>query len=100
MVPCDGGVLLVARYTATAVPDDATAAGRAEPQMTAVFDVGQNSHANFAHLAAAPGAGTTPPRARPSGRTQRPEIRMYLNRGPAPQHDVDHSDKTAFVQSL
>jgi transposase len=57
--------LLVARYTAvaTAGPTSATAAGRAGPQMTVVFDAGQNSHANFAHLAAAGLAfvGSVPP---------------------------------------
>lgn len=57
--------LLVARYTALAAvgPEGATAAGRAEPQMTVVFDAGQNSHANFAHLAAAGLAfvGSVPP---------------------------------------
>jgi transposase len=57
--------LLVARYTAvaTAGPERATAAGRAGPQMIVVFDAGQNSHANFAHLAAAGLAfvGSVPP---------------------------------------
>ncbi len=57
--------LLVARYTAvaTAGPEDATAAGSAAPQMTVVFDAGQNSVAHFAHLAAAGLAfvGSVPP---------------------------------------
>jgi transposase len=57
--------LLVTRYTAvaTAGPGSATAAGRAGPQMTVVFDAGQNSQANFAHLAAAGLAyvGSVPP---------------------------------------
>ena len=57
--------LLVTRYTAVAPagPEDATAAGSAAPQMTVVFDAGQNSHANFAHLAAAGLAfvGSVPP---------------------------------------
>ena len=57
--------LLVTRYTAVATggPEGATAAGRAGPQMTVVFDAGQNSHANFAHLAAAGLAfvGSVPP---------------------------------------
>ena len=57
--------LRVARYTAvaTAGPEGATAAGRAGPQMTVVFDAGQNSQANFAHLAAAGLAfvGSVPP---------------------------------------
>ena len=47
--------LLMARYTAVAssVPDTPTATATPPPQMTVVFDAGQNSQANFAHLAAA-----------------------------------------------
>jgi transposase len=56
--------LLVARYTAvaTAGPEAATATVT-PPQMTVVFDAGQNSVANFAHLAAAGLAfvGSVPP---------------------------------------
>ncbi len=50
--------LLVARYTAVTDAADAP-----EPQMTVVFDAGQNSVANFAHLAAAGPAfiGSVPP---------------------------------------
>ncbi|MCA1682116.1 MAG: IS1634 family transposase [Actinobacteria bacterium] len=46
--------LLVARYHALAgaVPATATAITASPPQMTVVFDAGQNSVANFAHLAA------------------------------------------------
>jgi transposase len=57
--------LRMARYTAvaTAVPDAATATATPTPQMTVVFDAGQNSQANFAHLAAAGLAfvGSVPP---------------------------------------
>jgi transposase len=57
--------LLVARYTAlaTAGPEGATATVTSTPQMTVVFDAGQNSLANFAHLAAAGLAyvGSVPP---------------------------------------
>lgn len=56
--------LLVARYTAvaTAGPEGVTATVT-PPQMTVVFDAGQNSIANFAHLAAAGLAfvGSVPP---------------------------------------
>jgi transposase len=57
--------LLVARYTAVATPgpEGAPATGRAGPQITVVFDAGQNSQANFAHLAATGLAfvGSVPP---------------------------------------
>ncbi|MCA1681695.1 MAG: IS1634 family transposase [Actinobacteria bacterium] len=58
--------LLVDRYTAlaTATPHGgATATATPPPQMTVVFDAGQNSVANFAHLAAAGLAyvGSVPP---------------------------------------
>ncbi|MCA1681655.1 MAG: IS1634 family transposase [Actinobacteria bacterium] len=45
--------LLVARYAAvaTAMPEDAAGTQIPPPQMTVVFDAGQNSVANFAHLA-------------------------------------------------
>jgi transposase len=51
--------LLVARYTALATRAGASPAG----EVTVVFDAGQNSHANFAHLAAAGLAyvGSVPP---------------------------------------
>jgi len=46
--------LLVARYRAVATGvGDTTATATPPPQMTVVFDAGQNSVANFAHLAAA-----------------------------------------------
>ncbi|MCA1681720.1 MAG: IS1634 family transposase [Actinobacteria bacterium] len=53
--------LLVARYTAVATGAGGTTA--TEPQMTVVFDAGQNSVANFAHLATAGLAfvGSVPP---------------------------------------
>ncbi len=44
--------LLVARYHALAGAVPATAITASPPQMTVVFDAGQNSVANFAHLAA------------------------------------------------
>jgi transposase len=58
--------LLVDRYTALAAatpPGGATATATPPPQMTVVFDAGQNSLANFAHLAAAGLAyvGSVPP---------------------------------------
>jgi transposase len=59
--------LLVDRYTALAAATphrDATATATSPPQMIVVFDAGQNSLANFAHLAAAGLAyvGSVPPR--------------------------------------
>jgi len=59
--------LLTARYAAIATAAAATAADRAgapPPQMTVVFDAGQNSVANFAHLAATDlrFVGSVPPR--------------------------------------
>ncbi|MCA1682125.1 MAG: IS1634 family transposase [Actinobacteria bacterium] len=45
--------LLVARYRALAGAVPATTTAAPAPQMTVVFDAGQNSIANFAHLAAA-----------------------------------------------